>query len=73
MEIISEVCGRRVTYNAISEREMLEAIRKERMPEGAIQYIMMLFDLVSKGLLAEVTDTVREVTGRAAISSKNSP
>jgi uncharacterized protein YbjT (DUF2867 family) len=70
VEIISEVCGRTVTYNAISETEMMQAIQKEGMPESAIQYIMLLFALVRNGSMAETTNTVEEVTGRAPISFK---
>ena len=40
------------------------------MPEGATRYISQLFTLVRKGLMAEITDSVRELTGKAPISFK---
>ncbi|MGC9964992.1 MAG: SDR family oxidoreductase [Syntrophobacteraceae bacterium] len=70
VEIISDVCGRTVTYHPISETEMMQNVREQGMPESAIQYIVQLFALVRKGLMAEITDKVREVTGRTPISFK---
>ena len=69
-EIISDVCGRTVTYHPISEMEMMQAARKEGMSERGTQYIAQLFALVRKGLMAEITGTVREITGKAPISFK---
>jgi len=66
--IISDVCGRTVTYNPISETEFREGARKQGLSENAIQYMAQLFALVRKGLMAEVTDTVRKVTGKIPIS-----
>jgi hypothetical protein len=70
VRIISSVSGRTVTYHPISETEMMQNVREQGMPESAIQYIVQLFALVRKGLMAEITDKVREVTGRTPISFK---
>ena len=43
------------------------------VPESAIQYILQLFALVRKGVMAEMTDAVRKVTGKAPSRSKSSP
>ena len=69
-KIISDVSGRTVTYFPISEKEMMQGAREQGMPESAIQYILQLFALVRKGVMAEMTDTVRKVTGKAPISFK---
>lgn len=69
-EIISDACGRTVTYHPISEMEMMQAARKEGMSERGTQYIAQLFALVRKGSMAEITGVVREVTGKAPISFK---
>jgi uncharacterized protein YbjT (DUF2867 family) len=67
-EIISDVCGWTVTYRPISEMEMMQAARKGGMPESAVRYMARLFDLVRSGLMAEITDKARELTGRAPVS-----
>ncbi len=69
-KIISDVCGRAVAYFPISETEMTQGAREQGMPESAIQYLLQLFAMVHKGLMAETTDTVRKVTGKAPISFK---
>ena len=66
--IISSVSGRTVSYHPISETEMIQGTRKQGMPESAIQYFAQLFALVRKGLTAEITDSVRELTGKAPIT-----
>jgi uncharacterized protein YbjT (DUF2867 family) len=68
--IISDVSGRTVTYNSISETEFMQGAREQGLPESAIQYLAQLFARVRKGLMAEITDTVREVTGKVPISFK---
>jgi uncharacterized protein YbjT (DUF2867 family) len=69
-EIISDICGRTVVYHPISETEMMQGAREQGMSESEVQYIVQLFALVRKGLMAEMTDTVRDVTGKAPISFK---
>ncbi len=69
-KIISDACGRTVTYVPISEMEMMQGAREQGMSESAIQYLVQLFAMVRKGLMAEMTDTVRKVTGKAPISFK---
>lgn len=70
VRMISAVSGRTVTYHPISEKEMIQGALEQGMPESAIQYISQLFTLVRKGLMAEITDSVRELTGKAPISFK---
>ncbi|HIJ77386.1 MAG TPA: hypothetical protein HPP81_11830 [Deltaproteobacteria bacterium] len=70
VRIISSVSGRTVTYHPISEKEMIQGALEQGMPESAIRYISQLFTLVRKGLMAEITDSVRELTGKAPISFK---
>ncbi len=68
--IISEVCGRTVTYNPISESEMVKGARGQGMPESAVHYMVQLFAFVREGKMAEITNTVLEVSGKAPISFK---
>jgi len=70
-KILSDVCGRHVTYFPISEKKMMQGVREHGMPESSIQYMLQLFAMVRKGLMAEVTDTVRQVTGKAPIFFKD--
>lgn len=66
--IISDACGRTITYNSISEIELMKGAREKGFPESAIHFMVQLFTLVRNGLMAEITDTVREVTGKSPIS-----
>lgn len=66
--IISEVCGRKIQYHALSEEAMLQGARDQGMPEGAVQYMGALYGAVRSGWLAAVTDDVEKVTGRPPMS-----
>ena len=63
-KIISEVIGRKVSYHALSEEAMLQGARDQGMPEGAVQYMGILYAVVRAGYMAVVTDNVQKVTGR---------
>ena len=67
-EIISALCGRTVTYHPISETEMAKGARDKGMPESAIRYLADLFSAVRNGLMATITDGVRKVIERDAVS-----
>ncbi len=57
-----------MAYESISEADLMKGAREQGIPESAIQYIALLFSLVRNGLMAEITDTVREVTGKPPVS-----
>jgi uncharacterized protein YbjT (DUF2867 family) len=69
-QIISDACGRTVTYNPISETEMIQGAREMGVPESAIQFMVQLFAMTRKGLMAEITNSVLELTGKAPILFK---
>ncbi len=62
---ISKVSGRAVVYQAIPEEAMLKGLRDTGMPEGAVQYVGVLYSAVRAGYTAAVTKDVQTVTGRA--------
>jgi uncharacterized protein YbjT (DUF2867 family) len=62
--IISKVSGRTVAYHAISEETMFHGLRGLGMPEGAVQYVGVLYGAVRAGYAATVTQDVEAVTGR---------
>ena len=66
--IISEAAGRKIQYQALSEEDMLQGARNQGMPEGAVQYMAVLYDAVRKGWTAAVTGDVEKVLGRPGIS-----
>ncbi len=74
--IISRVAGRTVAYHALSEEAMFQGLRGTGMPEGAVQYVGVLYGVVRAGYAATVTNDVETVTGRkpqtfAAFSQQN--
>ena len=62
--IISDFTGKPITYQAISEEEMLRGAVENGLPEPQARYLGMLYAAVRSGWLAEVTGDVRSVTGR---------
>ena len=66
--IISEISGRRIQYHALSEEAMLQGARDQGMPEGAVQYMGILYGAVRSGWLASVTADVESVIGRPPVA-----
>jgi len=66
--IISEVCGKKIQYQALSEAAMLQGARDQGVPEGAVQYMAVLYNAVRSGWMAAVTGDVQKVLGRPAVS-----
>lgn len=66
--MISEVAGKQVQYHSLGENEMLQGARDNGMPEGAVQFLGVLYAGVRSGFFAAVTDDVKMVTGKAPIS-----
>lgn len=62
--IISRAIGKKVTYQPLSEEAMLQGARQMGMPEGAVQYMRVLYAAVRAGCAAAVTSDVETVTGR---------
>ncbi|MDP2896168.1 MAG: SDR family oxidoreductase [bacterium] len=62
--IISRAIGKKITYQPLSEEAMLQGARQMGMPEGAVQYMRVLYAAVRAGYTAAVTSDVETVTGR---------
>jgi uncharacterized protein YbjT (DUF2867 family) len=67
-KIISEASGRQIQYHPLTEEAMLKGARDQGMPEGAVQYMGVLFSLVRNGWMAAVTGDVESVLGRPPVS-----
>jgi uncharacterized protein YbjT (DUF2867 family) len=65
---ISDAIGRAVSYHTLPEEAMLQGARNQGMPEGAVQYMGILYAVVRAGYMAAVTDDVRNVTGKGPIT-----
>ncbi len=61
--IIGNKIGKAVTYHALPEETMLQGARDQGMPEGAVQYMAVLYAVVRAGYMAVVTNDVEKVTG----------
>jgi uncharacterized protein YbjT (DUF2867 family) len=62
--ILSKVSSKFITYKAIPEEAMLSGLRGTGMPEGAVQYVGVLYNAVRAGYTGAVTQDVETVTGR---------
>jgi uncharacterized protein YbjT (DUF2867 family) len=67
-KIIGDVIGKVVTYHALPEEAMLRGARNQGMPEGAVQYMGILYAVVRAGYMAAVTNDVENVTGQKPIT-----
>ena len=67
-KIISENSGIEVKFHALSEEEMLQGARDNGMPEGAVQYMAILYSAVREGLMAALTEDVKNATEKEPIS-----
>jgi uncharacterized protein YbjT (DUF2867 family) len=67
-KILSEVCGRRIRYHSLTEEAMLKGARDQGLPEGAVQYMGILYSVVRNGWAAAVTDDVVKVIDRPPVS-----
>ncbi|MBK9140146.1 MAG: NAD(P)H-binding protein [Verrucomicrobia bacterium] len=65
--IISKLSRKPITYQAIPEEAMFRGLRGTGMPEGAVQYVGVLYRAVRAGYAATVTTDVETVTGRKPI------
>jgi uncharacterized protein YbjT (DUF2867 family) len=66
-KIISAASGKIVIYHALPEEAMLQGAREQGMPEGAVQYMSILYAAVRAGYMAVVTDDAENVTGHRPI------
>jgi uncharacterized protein YbjT (DUF2867 family) len=66
--IISEVSGKQIQYQALSEEAMIQGARDQGLPDGVIRYMAVLYQAVRSGWMAAVTDDVPKILGRPAVS-----
>ena len=66
--LISQACGRTITYQPASEEAMLQTARQNGLPESSAQFLGMLYTVVRNGWAARVTGDVQQVTGWMPIS-----
>ncbi len=70
-KIISDKIGKTITYHALPEEVMLQGARDQGMPEGAVQYMAVLYAVVRTGYMAAITDDVESITGYKPIAFKD--
>lgn len=66
--IISDAAGKTIQYRPIPEEDMLKGARDNGMPEGAVQYMAVLYQAVRAGWTEAVTPDVERVAGRPPVS-----
>jgi uncharacterized protein YbjT (DUF2867 family) len=62
--IISKVTGKPIAYHPLTEEAMLQGMRDNGLPEGAVQYVGVLYGVVRAGHASAVTKEVETVTGK---------
>ena len=66
-DMVARASGRPVQYVALPEEAMRQALAGQGVPAANIDFMLNMFRPVRDGLCAEVTPTVRELTGRQPI------
>ena len=66
--IISEVSGRTIAYQSISDAAMRQGALENGLPETNVDYLSVLYQVTRAGTLAERTPDVEQILGRAPIS-----
>jgi uncharacterized protein YbjT (DUF2867 family) len=66
-KVISEVSGRPVAYHPLTEEQMAAGARAAGMPEPAVEYLSMLYEVVRAGYAAGITSDVETITGRRPV------
>lgn len=67
-KIISDNSNKDVKYFPLKEEEMLQSARENGMPEGAVQYMAVLYRAVRADLMSATTEDVKKVTGKKPVS-----
>jgi len=65
--MISSAADRQIGYRAIDDETMRAAFKEGGLPESAIKYASVLYQLVRAGSVAGVTDDVKRVLGREPV------
>ena len=65
---ISEVSGRNITYQPISETDMRQGALENGLPEPNVDYLTVLYQVTRTGYLATTSHDVERVLGRPALS-----
>jgi uncharacterized protein YbjT (DUF2867 family) len=63
-EQLSRVTGRPVEFVRVSDEDARQAMMAARMPDWLVSHLHLLFKIARAGALAQVTDSVRALTGR---------
>ena len=66
--IIGESIGEKIDYVALEEEAMLEGARQNGLPESAVQYMAVLYNVVRAGYMAAITSDIEKVSGQKASS-----
>jgi uncharacterized protein YbjT (DUF2867 family) len=65
VDLIARATGRTITYTEVSTAEYVASLVRQGVPEEVAQHIAAMYGLIERGTLAEPTDGVRTVLGRA--------
>lgn len=67
-DILSTICQRKITYNPITEEEMIRGALESGMPQATADYLAVLYQVTRAGYVAAVTNDVEAVLGRKPVS-----
>ncbi len=62
-EAISKATGRKVQYQEISPTEFKAGLLKAGLPEGYVDFLVLIFGFLKEGYSARTTTSVKDITG----------
>ena len=68
VEIFSKVLGRKITYTSITDEEYTERLVNAGMPRASADFFTHALSEVRNGLVADVYDDVKKLTGKAPLT-----
>lgn len=68
VQIISKTIGKEINYVSISDNAAINIMKQWGMPEWNVEEVISLYQADRDGLTENVTTTVKELTGREAIT-----
>jgi uncharacterized protein YbjT (DUF2867 family) len=69
--VFSETLGRPIRYRDVPTQAWSESLRKARFPEYALRHLSAMAELVREGRYDRMTDTMRELTGKASVNMRD--
>ena len=67
-ELISQVCGRRISHTHISTEALTERFLRRGLPERTAKFLAAWYQTIAEGAGDRTTDALRSLTGKPSMT-----